>query len=84
MIDPLTESPRIDKTSREFSDALAQASSESGLQDYYRDCVRPLLSMPMTQWPTCCGGGCEPCAQILVAVALRVCELLHVDAQQLR
>jgi hypothetical protein len=73
----------IDKTTPEFAAALAQAGNELGLQDYYRDCVRPLVSMPMSQWPTCCGGGCEPCAQILVAVAQRVCELLRVDASTL-
>jgi len=56
--------------------ALAQASEEIGLQDYYRDMVRPLLNMPRTQWPSCCGGGCEPCAQTLVAVAERVLQLL--------
>jgi hypothetical protein len=73
----------IDKTTPQFTAALAQASRELGLQDYYKDCVRPLLSMPITQWPSCCGGGCEPCAQMLIAVATRVCELLEVDKQQL-
>jgi hypothetical protein len=57
--------------------ALAQASEELGLQSYYRDMVRPLLRMPREQWPGCCGGGCEPCAQLLVAVADRVLELLR-------
>ena len=56
--------------------ALKQASEEIGLQDYYQDMVRPLLKMPRTQWPSCCGGGCEPCAQTLVAVAERVLQLL--------
>lgn len=74
----------IDKNSPEFINALAQASDEIGLQDYYRDCVRPLFSMPMTQWPTCCGGGCEPCSQTLVAVARRTCQLLKVDPLSLR
>jgi hypothetical protein len=60
----------------ELDEALAQASDEVGLQDYYRDMVRPLLRMPREQWPSCCGGGCEPCAQTLVAVAERVCSLL--------
>jgi hypothetical protein len=73
----------IDKTAPEFAVALAQASKELGLQDYYRDCVRPLLSMPTMQWPTCCGAGCEPCSQILIAVAIRVCELLSVDPRDL-
>ena len=67
----------------EFETALAQACEELHLQSYYRDCVRPLLSMPMSQWPICCGGGCEPCAQILVAVAERVCTLLGVDPHEL-
>jgi hypothetical protein len=61
----------------ELEQALAQASDEAGLQDYYRDMVRPLLRMPSTQWPSCCGGGCEPCAQTLVAVATRVKQLLE-------
>jgi hypothetical protein len=72
------------KASPEFSAALAQASDELGLQDYYRDCVRPLFSMPMSQWPMCCGGGCQPCAQDLVAVACRVCDLLGIDPLQLK
>lgn len=55
--------------------ALRQASEEHGLQDYYRDMVRPLLKMSRQQWPGCCGGGCEPCAQQLVLVADRVLEL---------
>jgi hypothetical protein len=73
----------IDKSTPEFRAALAQASDEMGLKDYYSDCVRPLLSMPMSQWPTCCGGGCEPCSQTLVSVAVRVCQLLGVDSQRL-
>jgi hypothetical protein len=73
----------LDKSTVRFSSALAQASDELGLQSYYRDCVRPLLSMPKTQWPTCCGGGCEPCAQVLVAVATRLCELLEIDPKTL-
>jgi hypothetical protein len=56
--------------------ALAQASEEFGLQSYYRSMVRPLLYMPRSQWPGCCGGGCEPCAMTLCSVAQRVDELL--------
>ena len=55
--------------------ALAQAAVEYGLQDYYYDCVKPLLTMPKEQWPMCCGGGCEPCNGTLVAVADRTLEL---------
>jgi hypothetical protein len=56
--------------------ALEKASDELGLESYYRDCVRPLLGQPREQWPTCCGGTCEPCSQILVLVAERVQTLL--------
>jgi hypothetical protein len=56
--------------------ALTKASEDLGLESYYRDCVRPLLGQPREQWPTCCGGTCEPCSQILVLVADRVQTLL--------
>ena len=69
--------------SAEFNAALARAGDEIGLADYYRDCVRPLFAMPVSQWPLCCGGGCDPCAQKLVAVATRVCELLEIDPGRL-
>jgi hypothetical protein len=59
-----------------IEDALASASEEYGLQTYYRDMVKPLLYMPREQWPGCCGGGCEPCAQMLVMVADRTLALL--------
>jgi hypothetical protein len=61
----------------EFEAALVQASEELGLADYYRDCVRPLFNMPETQWPRCCGRGCEPCAETLVGVARRMHSLLE-------
>ena len=73
----------VDIDSTDFQRALTRAGEELGLADYYRSCVRPLFMMPMTQWPLCCGGGCDPCAQKLVAVAERVCELLEVDRQRL-
>jgi hypothetical protein len=59
---------------------LDQASDELGLQSYYRDLVRPIIKLPRKQWPECCGGNCEPCAQVLVAVAQRVQELLADQA----
>jgi hypothetical protein len=60
----------------EIEAALAEASEAFGLADYYRDCVRPILGTPRARWPRCCGGGCEPCAETLNAVARRVHELL--------
>ncbi|MDB4932970.1 MAG: hypothetical protein JWM10_5454 [Myxococcaceae bacterium] len=49
--------------------ALAESADEHGLADYYRDCVRPLLRLPVERWPRCCGGGCEPCSEALRRVA---------------
>ncbi len=66
------------KRSQEVEAALATASDEHKLASYYRDCVRPLLTMPREQWPRCCGSGCEPCAETLKAVAGRVLGLLDV------
>ncbi|MBS2015600.1 MAG: hypothetical protein JST00_22120 [Deltaproteobacteria bacterium] len=59
--------------------ALAQASDELGLATYYRDNVRPLLRSPREGWPRCCGGGCEPCTQLLVLVAERTLAILEDD-----
>lgn len=59
--------------------ALALASDELGLKEYYRDCVRPILGTPRASWPRCCGGQCEPCAEMLGAVARRVHEMLDLD-----
>lgn len=70
---------RVDLNSADFAAALHRAGEEVGLPEYYRSCVRPLFMMPTTQWPTCCGGGCDPCAQKLVAVAARMCELLGIE-----
>jgi len=74
----------VDVRSPEFNRALKQAGEECGLQDYYRDCVRPLFLMPITQWPMCCGSNCEPCSQMLVRVASRMCELLAIDPHELK
>jgi len=60
--------------------ALAEAAAEYGLQAHYIPCVRPLLEMPEQQWPTCCGGGCEPCSTILCGVAARTKDLLKAKA----
>lgn len=62
----------------ELERALAAASDEVGLADYYRDCVRPLLGVPAAGWPRCCGGQCEPCAESLCAVARRVHAILGI------
>jgi hypothetical protein len=63
----------------ELEAALVAASERHGLQTYYRDCVRPLLGAPMDRWPSCCGGGCEPCNATLTAVARTVYEHLGLD-----
>jgi hypothetical protein len=60
-----------------LDEALAKASEENGLEPWYRDCVRPLLRSGPEGYPSCCGGACEPCAQILVRVAERTRQLLE-------
>jgi hypothetical protein len=62
----------------EVESALAAASDEFRLADYYRDNVRPLLGVHESGWPRCCGGRCEPCAETLCAVARRVHEILGI------
>lgn len=63
-------------TEEQLRAALHRASEELSLPVYYEPCVRPLLRDPEGPWPRCCGGGCEPCAQTLVRVAVRTLELL--------
>jgi hypothetical protein len=53
----------------EVDRALAECADAEALPDCYRDCVRPLLRLPLAQWPGCCGGGCEPCSEALRRVA---------------
>jgi len=64
-----------------FEAALVRASEELGFPSYYVSCVRPLLRNPEGRWPRCCGGGCEPCAQTLIQVALRTLELMGTPRQ---
>ena len=59
-----------------FEAALTRAGEELQLAEWYRDCVRPLFNMPRSQWPRCCGRGCEPCAEQLKEVAERIETLL--------
>ena len=68
-------------TPEAVSAALAQASEENGLQEWYRVCVRPLLRMPESDWPRCCGSSCEPCSEQLKRVARRTLALLEADAE---
>jgi hypothetical protein len=67
---------RYARVSMDVDAALAQASEENDLPTYYRACVRPLLRMPESQWPACCGASCDPCTEQLVRVARRVAVLL--------
>jgi hypothetical protein len=69
------------KRTPELELALEQASEAHRLADYYRDCVRPLLGMPMAGWPRCCGRGCEPCAEQLCDVARDVYMRLGVGGE---
>lgn len=60
---------------------LARVSDEVGLQPYYRACVKPILNAPPERWPRCCGGGCEPCNEVLTEVARRVLRELDGEAR---
>jgi hypothetical protein len=64
-----------------MDEALQQAASELGFPSYYLPSVRPLLRNPEGRWPRCCGGGCEPCAQTLIAVAKRTLEIAGTPRQ---
>lgn len=55
--------------------ALVQAADEFNLAAHYISCVKPLLRDVDGPWPRCCGSGCEPCADTLIAVANRTLEL---------
>jgi hypothetical protein len=59
-----------------LNDAIAQAATEVGFPEHYRQTVRPLVRNPNGRWPRCCGGGCDPCADSLIEVAKRACTLL--------
>lgn len=56
--------------------AIAKASDELGLAEWYRASVNPLLHAEEDRMPSCCGAGCEPCADTLIAVAERAREIL--------
>lgn len=61
---------------------LERACREMGLAPEYLDCVRPLLKLPESAYPRCCGGGCEPCAEALIRVARRTLELMDAKPDQ--
>ena len=59
-------------TDAELYALIDVVSEEFGLPEYYRECVRPLVRAERHEWPSCCGGSCEPCMGTLVAIADRV------------
>lgn len=70
-------------TEEQMDSALRRASEELSFPPYYEACVRPLLRNPKGHWPRCCAGGYEPCAQILIQIALRTLEILGCVASRL-
>ena len=62
-------------TERELH-AIERASEELGLATWYRSCVGPILHLEEDDFPSCCGGNCEPCNGTLVEVALRARRIL--------
>jgi hypothetical protein len=62
-----------------LDEALAAAASEHRLSECYVSIARPLVVNPNAPRPQCCGGTCEPCAELLNRVADRALELLAVS-----
>jgi hypothetical protein len=52
-------------------EAIAAAADEVGLDAWYRSSVEPLMGLADRDMPRCCGGGCEPCSETLIEVAVR-------------
>ena len=50
-IDRMTD--RVEELPEAWTQFTNAASEQHGLASYYRDIVRPLLTMPRTQWPRC-------------------------------
>lgn len=57
--------------------AIDEASDEVGLESWYRSCAEPLVFMDASQFPSCCGAGCEPCSHTLIEVAVRARRILE-------
>lgn len=70
-----------DDEARLRADAIEQASDELGLPIWYRSCVAPILALDPARHPSCCGGECEPCNDVLVAVALRARRIIDAAAR---
>lgn len=68
-----------DETRAREQRAIEEASEELGLASWYRSCVGPLLHLHEDRFPSCCGGQCEPCNQVLTDVALRARRILGID-----
>ena len=68
-----------DETKVREQRAIDEASEELGLASWYRSCVGPLLHLHEDRFPSCCGGQCEPCNQVLGEVALLARRRLGID-----
>ncbi len=75
------DSPEDELPGLSRAEAIERASDEHGLPIWYRSCVGPLLELDEARYPSCCGGGCEPCNELLVSVALRARQLIDEAAR---
>jgi hypothetical protein len=57
--------------------AMAQSAEENGLSPAYISIARPMVKDPDAPRPQCCGGGCEPCAELLNRVIERAIAILQ-------
>jgi hypothetical protein len=61
-----------------IASTTAEAARELGLDPCYVSIVVSLVRTPDAPRPQCCGGGCEPCAEMLNRVADRALERLRL------
>ncbi len=66
----------VDVNDPAVKEAVQQACVDVGLPLAYRSVVRQLLRTPSSEWPACCGEGCNPCQQTLADAVHRTLELL--------
>lgn len=68
------ENEQLDRTVR-------QACIQSGLRSDSAFLVKNLMRRDPSTWPVCCGSGCNPCTESLVAAAVCAKRLLSEGEQ---
>lgn len=66
----------VDVNDPAVKEAVERACEDVGLPRVYRSVVSRMLRTPSSEWPACCGEGCNPCQQTLADAVHRTLELL--------